>query len=99
MSSPARNVEMRVRARDSLTSIIVWPIIAHPHMPPKKLVTMFCHALAPGLARLVGVGVGDLIEVVRRPCPSAPWASAVRLPVSTSDLRPRSGPERLRGRG
>ena len=38
--TPARKVEMRVRAPDALTLIIVWPIIAQPPMPPKKPVMM-----------------------------------------------------------
>ena len=37
---PARKVEMRVRAPEARTLIIVWPIIAHPPIPPKKPVTM-----------------------------------------------------------
>ena len=37
---PARKVEMRVRAPEAFTLIIVWPIIAQPPMPPKKPVTM-----------------------------------------------------------
>ena len=36
---PARNVEMRVRAPEAFTLIIVWPIMAQPPMPPKKPVT------------------------------------------------------------
>ena len=39
--TPARNVEMRVRAPEALTLIIVWPIIAHPPMPPKRPDRMF----------------------------------------------------------
>lgn len=39
-NAPARNVDRRVRAPDTLTLIIVWPIIAQPPMPPKKPVTM-----------------------------------------------------------
>ena len=40
-NTPARNVEIRVRAPETLTLIMVWPIIAHPPMPPKRPVTMF----------------------------------------------------------
>ena len=39
-NTPARNVEMRVRAPDTFTLIIVWPIMAQPPMPPKNPVTM-----------------------------------------------------------
>ena len=39
--TPARKVEIRVRAPEALTLIMVWPIIAQPPMPPKKPVTMF----------------------------------------------------------
>ncbi len=39
-NAPARNVDSRVRAPDTRTLIIVWPIIAQPPMPPKKPVTM-----------------------------------------------------------
>ena len=38
--NPARKVDRRVRAPDTLTLIIVWPIMAQPPMPPKKPVTM-----------------------------------------------------------
>ncbi len=34
--TPARKVEIRVRAPEAFTLIIVWPIIAQPPMPPKK---------------------------------------------------------------
>ena len=34
--TPAKNVEMRVRAPEAFTLITVWPIIAQPPMPPKK---------------------------------------------------------------
>ena len=37
--TPARKVEIRVRAPEALTLIMVWPIIAQPPMPPKKPVT------------------------------------------------------------
>ncbi len=37
--TPARKVEIRVRAPDAFTLIIVWPIMAQPPMPPKKPVT------------------------------------------------------------
>lgn len=40
-NAPARNVDRRVRAPDTLTLIMVWPIIAQPPMPPKNPVTMF----------------------------------------------------------
>ncbi len=39
-NAPARNVDSRVRAPDTRTLIIVWPIMAQPPMPPKKPVTM-----------------------------------------------------------
>ena len=39
--TPARKVEIRVRAPEALTLIMVWPIIAQPPMPPVKPVTMF----------------------------------------------------------
>lgn len=39
--TPARKVDNRVRAPDTFTLIIVWPIIAQPPIPPKKPVTMF----------------------------------------------------------
>ena len=38
-NKPAQKVEMRVRAPDACTLIIVCPIIAQPAMPPKKPVT------------------------------------------------------------
>ena len=38
-NTPASSVDSRVRAPDSLTLIIVWPIIAQPPIPPKKPVT------------------------------------------------------------
>ena len=38
--TPARKVEIRVRAPETFTLIIVWPIIAQPPMPPKKPVMM-----------------------------------------------------------
>ena len=38
-NTPARNVEMRVRAPLTLTLIIVCPIIAQPPMPPKNPLT------------------------------------------------------------
>ena len=37
--APARKVEIRVRAPDTLTLIMVWPIIAQPPIPPKAPVT------------------------------------------------------------
>ena len=37
---PAKNVEMRVRAPETLTLIIVWPIIAQPPMPPMRPLAM-----------------------------------------------------------
>ena len=37
--TPARKVEIRVRAPDAFTLIMVWPIMAQPPMPPKKPVT------------------------------------------------------------
>ena len=40
-NTPARNVEMRVRAPEAFTLIIVWPIMAQPPMPPKKPVMTF----------------------------------------------------------
>ena len=40
-NSPARNVEILVRAPETFTLIMVCPIMAHPPMPPKKPVTMF----------------------------------------------------------
>ena len=40
-TTPARKVDSRVRAPETFTLIIVWPIIAQPPMPPKKPVTMF----------------------------------------------------------
>ena len=40
MSTPAVKVEMRVRACEALTLIIVWPTMAQPPMPPKKPVTI-----------------------------------------------------------
>ena len=40
-NTPARNVEIRVRAPETLTLIIVWPIMAQPPIPPNKPVTMF----------------------------------------------------------
>ena len=33
--TPARKVEIRVRAPEAFTLIIVWPIMAQPPMPPK----------------------------------------------------------------
>ena len=39
--TPAAPVERRVRAPLTFTLMIVWPIIAHPAMPPKKPVRMF----------------------------------------------------------
>ena len=39
-NDPARNVDSRVRAPETLTLIMVWPIIAQPPMPPKNPVTM-----------------------------------------------------------
>ncbi len=39
-NAPARKVDRRVRAPDTFTLIIVWPIMAQPPMPPKKPVTM-----------------------------------------------------------
>jgi len=38
---PAQNVEMRVRAPEALTPIMVWPMTAHPPMPPKVPERMF----------------------------------------------------------
>ena len=38
---PARKVESRVRAPETFTLIMVWPIIAQPPMPPKKPVMTF----------------------------------------------------------
>lgn len=38
---PAQNVEMRVRAPEALTPIVVWPMTAHPRMPPKIPERMF----------------------------------------------------------
>ena len=40
-NTPAQNVEMRVRAPETLTLIMVWPIIAQPPMPPRKPESMF----------------------------------------------------------
>ena len=40
-NTPARKVEIRVRAPEAFTLIIVWPIIAQPPMPPKKPVMTF----------------------------------------------------------
>jgi len=40
-NTPARKVEMRVRAPDAFTLIMVWPIIAHPPMPPNRPEAMF----------------------------------------------------------
>ena len=34
--TPARKVEIRVRAPETFTLIIVWPIIAQPPIPPKN---------------------------------------------------------------
>ncbi len=39
-NEPARNVDRRVRAPETFTLIIVWPIMAQPPMPPKNPVTM-----------------------------------------------------------
>ena len=39
--TPARKVEIRLRAPEPLTLIMVWPITAQPPMPPRKPVTMF----------------------------------------------------------
>ncbi len=39
--TPARKVEIRVRAPETFVLIIVWPIMAQPPMPPKAPVTMF----------------------------------------------------------
>ncbi len=39
--TPARKVEMRVRAPDAFTLIIVCPIIAQPPMPPNAPERMF----------------------------------------------------------
>ena len=39
-NAPARNVDRRVRAPETFTLIIVWPIMAQPPMPPKNPVTM-----------------------------------------------------------
>ena len=40
-NTPARNVEIRVRAPEAFTLIIVCPIMAQPPMPPKKPVMTF----------------------------------------------------------
>jgi hypothetical protein len=40
-NTPARKVEIRVRAPDTFVLIIVWPIMAQPPMPPKAPVTRF----------------------------------------------------------
>ena len=63
--TPARNVESRVRAPER-TLIIVWPIIAQPPMPPKNPVTMLAMPCPHGLAGLVGVRVGDVVDQLRR---------------------------------
>ena len=60
--TPARNVEMRVRAPEAFTLIIVWPIMAQPPMPPKKPVMMLAAPWPQRLAGLVGVGVGDVVD-------------------------------------
>ena len=39
-NTPAQNVEIRVRAPEALTFIMVCPIIAQPPMPPKNPDTM-----------------------------------------------------------
>ena len=39
-NTPAKNVEMRVRAPETFTLIMVWPIMAQPPMPPKNPVMM-----------------------------------------------------------
>src|SRR5699024_5103353 len=41
ISTPAVKVEIRVRAWEAFTLIMVWPTIAQPPMPPKKPVMMF----------------------------------------------------------
>ena len=51
--TPARKVEIRVRAPEALTLIMVWPIIAQPPMPPKKPVTMFATP-CPQASRVLG---------------------------------------------
>ncbi len=40
-NTPARNVEMRVRAPLAFTFIMVWPTTAQPPMPPNRPETMF----------------------------------------------------------
>ena len=60
--TPARNVEIRVRAPEAFTLIIVWPIMAQPPMPPKKPVMTLAAPWPERLARLVGVGVGDVVD-------------------------------------
>ncbi len=63
--TPARNVEIRVRAPDTLTLIIVWPIIAQPPMPPKKPVTTLATPWPQPSRVLLRVRVGDVVDELR----------------------------------
>ena len=60
--TPARKVEIRVRAPEALTLIIVWPIMAQPPMPPKKPVTMLATPWPQASRVLCGAGVGDVVD-------------------------------------
>ena len=66
--TPARNVEIRVRAPEALTLIMVWPIIAQPPMPPKTPVTMFatpCPQASRVLWERVSVMSSTSLAVIR----------------------------------
>ncbi len=65
--TPARKVEIRVRAPLTLTLIIVWPIIAQPPMPPKNPVTMLatpCPAASRDLFEWVSVMSSTSLAVI-----------------------------------
>ena len=61
-NAPARKVEIRVRAPECLTLIMVCPIIAQPPIPPKKPEIMFAAPWPQDFASLVRVGVGDVVD-------------------------------------
>ena len=64
--APARKVEIRVRAPEAFTLIMVWPIMAQPPMPPKTPERMFAAPWPKASRVLTGVGVGDLIDQLGR---------------------------------
>ena len=65
-NTPARKVEIRVRAPDAFTLIIVWPIIAQPPMPPKRPESTFATPWPQASRVLSRVGVGDVVDELRR---------------------------------